>query len=47
MLEVSKVMTNTLKNTGHHVRFEEFRGGHDWLCWRQSLLQSLSFAFST
>lgn len=45
MLEVSKLMVNTLKNAGHHVFFEEFRGGHDWLCWRQSLLRSLITVF--
>jgi len=45
MLEVSKLMTKTLKNAGHNVTFDEFRGGHDWLCWRQGLLRSLISIF--
>ncbi|MEP0072685.1 MAG: enterochelin esterase [Marinomonas sp.] len=41
MLEVSKVMAKTLEKKGHNISFQEFRGGHDWLCWRYSLLRSL------
>ncbi|MEP3350752.1 MAG: enterochelin esterase [Marinomonas sp.] len=41
MLEVSKAMAKTLKKKGHNIHFQEFRGGHDWLCWRYSLLRSL------
>jgi enterochelin esterase family protein len=47
MLEVSQIMARTLQANGHQVQFNEFRGGHDWLCWQQSLIRSLIKAFST
>lgn len=46
MLEGSVAMANTLKSAGHGVHFKEFRGGHDWLCWQQGLLRSLTLALN-
>ncbi|MGO2511655.1 enterochelin esterase [Marinomonas polaris] len=47
MLEVSQIMAKTLKRNGHRVRYREFRGGHDWLCWRQGLIHSLLQALNS
>ncbi len=41
MLAQTQSMTKTLMEAGHHAHFQEFRGGHDWLCWREGLLRSL------
>ncbi|RBP85771.1 enterochelin esterase [Marinomonas rhizomae] len=47
MLKVSQLMAKALQANGHYVQFNEFRGGHDWLCWQQSLIRSLIKAFNT
>jgi enterochelin esterase family protein len=31
-----------LTAAGHQVHYREFRGGHDWLCWRDGLLAGLA-----
>lgn len=41
MLETSRVMAAALRDTGHRVAYYEVRGGHDWLCWRDGLLDGL------
>lgn len=46
MLKVSQIMANTLKKNGHNVTYNEFKGGHDWLCWRQGLLANLMTIFN-
>lgn len=42
MLGVNRAMYDALQAAGARVRYHEFRGGHDWLCWRDDLLRGLS-----
>lgn len=41
MLGVNQAMRDALKAAKIPVTYREFRGGHDWLCWREELLQQL------
>lgn len=42
MQQLSQALAEHLDTAGHSVRHQPFRGGHDWLCWREALLQGLS-----
>lgn len=41
MLQDNRVLRQALIEAGHQVFYQEFRGGHDWICWRDGLLQGL------
>lgn len=41
MIGVNQAMCDALKDAGHSVSYREFRGGHDWICWRDGLLSGL------
>ncbi|WP_083607920.1 enterochelin esterase [Teredinibacter haidensis] len=41
MLDDNRAMRDTLIKAGHQVNYHEFRGGHDWVCWREGLLRGL------
>lgn len=41
MLQGNRILRDALMNAGHQVFYQEFRGGHDWICWRDGLLQGL------
>ena len=45
MLQATQIMAQTLKDKGHNIHYHSFSGGHDWLCWRQDLLDSLELIF--
>ncbi len=42
MIEDNRAIHAALAAAGHRVRYREYRGGHDWLCWRDGLLDGLS-----
>lgn len=46
MLGVNHAMHDALNAAGAHVSFQQFRGGHDWLCWHSELLSGLKRLFS-
>lgn len=41
MTGVNQAMCAALKSAGHPISYREFRGGHDWICWRNGLLSGL------
>lgn len=41
MLGPNRALRDALQAAGHDVDYREFRGGHDWLCWRDGLLAGL------
>lgn len=41
MLGVNQAMRDALVSAKLPVTYREFRGGHDWLCWREEMLQQL------
>ncbi|MCD5363398.1 enterochelin esterase [Chromobacterium aquaticum] len=43
MLDVNASQRAALERAGHCVRYQEFEGGHDWLCWRGGLLDGLAW----
>lgn len=40
-------MAGCLTASGHAVMLQEFVGGHDWLCWREGLLEGLALLLPT
>jgi enterochelin esterase family protein len=42
MTGVNRAMASALADAGHAVRYREVRGGHDWICWRDGLLEGLA-----
>ncbi|WEF34961.1 enterochelin esterase [Pseudoduganella chitinolytica] len=42
MTGVNRAMAAALEDEGHTVRYREVRGGHDWICWRDGLLDGLA-----
>lgn len=42
MLAANRAMRDALQAAGHAPAYREFRGGHDWICWRDGLLSGLS-----
>ncbi|RYY79233.1 MAG: enterochelin esterase [Moraxellaceae bacterium] len=43
MLADNQRMSHALQDVGHQVFYQEFRGGHDWICWRNGLLKGLIY----
>jgi enterochelin esterase family protein len=43
----NRAMRDALAASGHRVHYGEFRGGHDWYCWRDGLLQGLARLLDT
>lgn len=43
MLADNQQMNQALQDAGHQVFYREFRGGHDWICWRNGLLKGLMY----
>lgn len=41
MRALSHSMCLALREQGYSVNYHEFRGGHDWICWRNGLLRGL------
>lgn len=41
MIDDNRHMSTALAAAGQRVTYREFRGGHDWLCWRDGLLHGL------
>jgi len=41
MIGVSQAMHQALQQAGFHSRYQQVPGGHDWLCWRNRLLDGL------
>lgn len=41
MVKDSRTMHAALQAAGHRAAYREFRGGHDWLCWRDGLLNGM------
>ncbi len=42
MIEMPRRMRDALKAAGHDVvRYREFNGGHDYVCWRGTLADAL------
>jgi enterochelin esterase family protein len=41
MIGVNKILRNVLKTKGYEVDYEEFKGGHDYLCWGENLANGL------
>jgi enterochelin esterase family protein len=41
MIDDNRAMHTALLAAGHRANYREFRGGHDWLCWRDGLLHGL------
>ncbi len=42
MTGVNGAMAAALAGAGHTVHYTQFRGGHDWICWRDGLLDGLA-----
>jgi len=42
MIGVNHAIRDALADNKHCVDYREYRGGHDWLCWRDGLLNGLS-----
>ena len=47
MRGVSVAMHGVLQAAGHQASYHEFRGGHDWICWRDGLLTGLARLLTT
>lgn len=41
MIGVNKILRDVLKSKGYEVKYEEFKGGHDYLCWGETLANGL------
>jgi enterochelin esterase-like enzyme len=41
MTQSNKAMFNVLRDKGYRVHYDEFSGGHDYLCWRGTLANGL------
>lgn len=41
MIGVNKKLRDVLESKGYEVKFEEFNGGHDYLCWGETLANGL------
>lgn len=46
MLGVNHAMHDALNAAGARLYFQQYRGGHDWLCWHSELLSGLKRLFS-
>lgn len=42
MTGVNRAMASALADGGHAVHYRQVRGGHDWICWRDGLLEGLA-----
>jgi enterochelin esterase family protein len=42
MIGVNKTLRDVLRTKGYEVEYEEFKGGHDYLCWGENLANGLS-----
>lgn len=42
MTGVNRAMASALADAGHAVHYRQVRGGHDWICWRDGLLEGLA-----
>lgn len=47
MLEDNQAMAEALHTAGHLCRYEEFNGGHDWVCWREAMVLCLKRLLSS
>ncbi len=41
MIGVNKILRDVLQSKGYEVKYEEFKGGHDYLCWGENLANGL------
>ncbi|MDG9672157.1 enterochelin esterase [Hahella sp. CR1] len=41
MIDLNETLRIELERAGHHVNYQLFEGGHDWLCWRGGLIEGL------
>jgi enterochelin esterase family protein len=41
MIGVNKILRDTLETKGYEVKYEKFKGGHDYLCWGETLADGL------
>ncbi|MCM1991605.1 alpha/beta hydrolase-fold protein [Oceanirhabdus seepicola] len=41
MIGVNKILRDVLRLKGYEVEYEEFKGGHDYLCWGENLANGL------
>ncbi|MFT4047566.1 MAG: enterochelin esterase [Solimonas sp.] len=46
MLGVNRALHAALRDAGCRTQYREFRGGHDWLCWRHELPAALARLFA-
>ncbi|MBL8507532.1 MAG: enterochelin esterase, partial [Chitinimonas sp.] len=42
MIDLNDSVYEGLRQAGHTVIYQQFEGGHDWLCWRGGLLDGLA-----
>ncbi|MFE7121742.1 alpha/beta hydrolase-fold protein, partial [Streptomyces sp. NPDC057654] len=47
LLPANRRLRDTLREGGHDVRYREFNGGHDYLCWRTELAEGLVHLLGT
>lgn len=47
MRQISRDMACALTANGQRVHLQEYAGGHDWLCWREALLDGLASMLPT
>lgn len=47
LLESNRHMRDVLMARGHEVRYQEFEGGHDYVCWRESFSTGLRALLAT
>ena len=45
MLGPNRKMRDVLASRGHAVSYDEYCGGHEWVCWRAALPEALAFAW--
>lgn len=41
MIGVNRILRDVLLSKGYPVSYEEFKGGHDYLCWGETLARGL------
>jgi enterochelin esterase family protein len=46
MVRSNRRMRDVLTSAGHDVAYTEFAGGHDWICWRGTLVDALTRMFA-